>query len=364
MTRITLQSSPARLLAALLMLAALVLVLSPAFAQGHSPLVPNIEPAEAGLAVASPPSEAEAVATALAAFATLPQPALPPEGALLDLPADTMSGATLSAASTIYLPLISRPRDSGSAPTPVTPTPVTPTPVTPTPEPDKPANIAVVLWAKPSIWVARGALLEYEIRVINDGSGGTDGIDVVLPYYREQYTLEYTSLDSKRGDWVSRIDQNSFSVHFGPLDNGARRSGKLFLRVNASMPYQTILNVRATYSWAGGGSGNSRLSNWAPVLVGSGPSDAPYVWVAASPDRGPAGTTHSFFSNRFLPGEVVSTWLNTPQGVRALSLRGSADAQGSLTLRYASTGLAKGNYQIVLYGNRSGLTGVASFIVQ
>ncbi len=78
----------------------------------------------------------------------------------------------------------------------------------------------------------------------------------------------------------------------------------------------------------------------------------------------PAGTKHSFSSNRFLPGEAITTWLNTPQGVRALSLRGTADAQGSLTLSYTSTGLAKGNYQLVLYGNRSGLTGVASFLVQ
>jgi len=360
-----------RLLAALLALAALAAALRPALAQpgspGYTPLVPNIEPAGADLAAAGPPSEADAVASTLAAFAALPQPALPPDGALLDLPAEARPVAALSAVSTIYLPLISRAPSSGGAPTPVTPTPVTPTPVTPTPvtptpEPDKPSDIAVTLWAKPSILVARGALLEYEIRLANYGQGGAGGVDVVMPYNRGQYTLEYTSLDSKKGDWVSRIDQGSFTVHFGPLGDGARRSGKVFLRVNSSLAYQTLLNVRATYRW--GGSGDSRLSNWAPVLVGNGPSDAPYAWVGVTPDRGPAGTKHSFSSNRFLPGEAITTWLNPPQGVRALSLRGTADAQGSLTLSYASTGLAKGNYQLVLYGNRSGLTGVASFLVQ
>jgi hypothetical protein len=362
MTRTYPHASLWRLLAALLVLAALATLLRPVGAQpgtpGHEPLVPNIEPAEAGLAIAGPPSEAEAVAAALAAYAALPQPAMPPAGALLEMPAQAALGAAISATNPVYLPLIIRAPAIGQAPPPATPTPVTPTP-----EPDEPADVAVVLWARPSIWVARGALLEYEIRLANYGEGSTGGINVVLPYYRSQYTLAYTGLDSKKGDWVSRIDQNSFTLHFGPLSDGARRGGKIFLRVNNSLPQQTLLNVRALYSFESGG-GEGRLSNWAPVLVGSGPADSPYVWVAATPDRGPAGTKHSISSNRFAPGEEVSTWLNTPQGVRPLSLRGTADAQGSLTLSYASSGLARGSYQIVLYGNRSGLTGVASLIVQ
>ncbi|MEI7642731.1 MAG: hypothetical protein WCJ55_00355 [Chloroflexales bacterium] len=367
MMRTTSHASRRWRLVALLLIAALVAVLRPALAQvgvpGRSPLVPNIEPTDAGLLADGPLNEAAAVATALAAFAELPQPAMPPEGALLDLPAD----ASLSAANTVYLPLICRSIDSGNAPPPATPTPVTPTPVTPTPEtptpkPGSSANIAVALRATPSIWVARGALLEYEIRVVNYGDGGAHGIDVTLPYYRGQYTLESTSLNSKKGDWVRQIDSRSFTVRFGPLSADTWRSGRIFLRVNANLPYQTLLNIRAVYNWDGGPH-DDRFSNWAPVLVGNGAADAPYIWMAITPDRGLTGTTYRIFSNRFFPEEMISTWLNTPYGVRPLSLRGSADTKGGLTLRYVSSGLVPGNYQIVFYGNRSGLTGVASFIV-
>jgi hypothetical protein len=352
-----------RLPLTLLIVALLAAALAPAFAQGGppaQPLVPNVEPAE--LAAVEAPAwtldERAAVEAALAAFFAAGEPA-PPEGALLDLPA--LSDAELAATYRIYLPLLRRGPELGQAPTP---TPVTPTPTPPTPTPSG-ADLAVVVWPKPSIWVARGGTLEYEVRLANHGKGTASETKVVFPYNRAQVALASTSLDSKAGDWVSAIDQNSFTVTFGPLGPGKTRTGKLFVKVGGALPHATLLDVRASYSWRDGADGGERRSNWAPVLVGSGPSDAPYVWVQATPDRGPAGTQHRFYTNRFLPGEPVSTWLNMPdRSVRPLSLRGTADGDGALTLTYASTGLARGTYQIVLYGQRSGLTGVATFIVQ
>jgi hypothetical protein len=351
-----------RLPLTLLIAALLAVALAPAFAQGGPPappLVPNMEPAE--LAAAEAPAwtldERAAVEAALAAFFAAGELA-PPEGALLDLPAlGALSDAELAATYRIYLPLMRSRPELGQQPP-------TPTPVTPTPTPSG-ADMAVVVWAKPSIWVARGATLEYEVRLANHGKGAASETKVVFPYNRTQVALASSSLDSKAGDWVSAIDQNSFTVTFGPLGPGKTRTGKIFVKVGGALPHGTLLDVRAGYSWRDGADGGQRRSNWAPVLVGSGPSDAPYVWVQVTPDRGPAGTQHRFYSNRFLPGEPVSTWLNMPdRSVRALSLRGSADGDGALTLAYASTGLARGTYQIVLYGQRSGLTGVATFIVQ
>jgi hypothetical protein len=352
-----------RLPLALLIAALLAMALVPAFAQGDppgEPLLPNVEPAE--LAAEAPAwtlDERAAVEAALAAFFAAGELA-PPEGALLDLPAlEALSDSELAATYRIYLPLMRSRPELGQQPPP------TPTPVTPTPEPASGADMAVVLWAKPSIWVARGAALEYEVRLANHGKGAASETKVIFPYNRTQVALVSSSLDSKAGDWVSAIDQNSFTVTFGPLGPGKSRTGKIVVKVGGALPHGTLLDVRASYSWRDGADGGQQRSNWAPVLVGSGPSDAPYVWVQATPDRGPAGTPHRFYSNRFLPGEPVSTWLNMPdRSVRALSLRGSADGNGALTLTYASAGLPRGTYQIVLYGLRSGLTGVATFIVQ
>lgn len=361
MARNLLQSG--RLALALLITALLAAALAPAFAQGTppaEPLVPNIEPAE--LAAAEEPAwtldERAAVEATLAAFFAAGE-LTPPEGALLDLPAlEAMSDAELAATYRIYLPLLRRGAELGQEPP-------TPTPVTPTPEPKPGADVAVVLWAKPSIWVARGAVLEYEVRLANSGKGTATETKVTFPYNRSQVTLAYTSLDSKAGDWVSAIGQNSFTVTFGPLGPGKTRTGKVFVRVGDALSHATLLDVRASYEWRDGAGGGQRRTNWVPVLVGSGPSDAPYVWVEVTPDRGPAGTQHRFYSNRFLPGEPVTTWLNMPdRSVRPLNLRGTADGDGALTLRFTSNDLARGTYQIVLYGQRSGLTGVATFVVQ
>jgi hypothetical protein len=68
-------------------------------------------------------------------------------------------------------------------------------------------------------------------------------------------------------------------------------------------------------------------------------------------------------SNRYAPSEGVVTWLNTPQGVKPFDLRGTADALGNVSLRFTGSGLARGTYQIVVYGTRSALTGVAAFTV-
>ena len=83
-----------------------------------------------------------------------------------------------------------------------------------------------------------------------------------------------------------------------------------------------------------------------------------------APTVGQAGTIHTFDSNRFMPGEGIITWLNTPSGVRALDLRGVVDSQGAIVLKFSSAGLSPGNYELVLYGARSQLTGVASFTVR
>ena len=86
--------------------------------------------------------------------------------------------------------------------------------------------------------------------------------------------------------------------------------------------------------------------------------------LSVEPFAGSAGTTHHFFSDRFIPGEGVVTWLNTPDGVEPLELRGIADPMGRIWLDLKSSGLPPASYQIVLYGARSNLTGVASFNVQ
>ncbi len=353
-----------------LVVALVLAVPGQAFAQPGlpgEPLLPNIEPEEA--LMADVPiwtlSEQEAVEATLRTYLAGDPMVLDAAMAFVDqnmVPAM----AVLDRISTVYIPVIRRAPELGQVPTP-TPTP-TPEPE---PEPGDAADVAVTIWPKPSIWVARGAILEYEFRLTNYGRGTARETVVIFPINRAQVYGFYTSLNSQAGDWVRSVDQNSITVVFGPLNAGARRSGKLFMRVNENLPLPSptqtpvLIDTRASYTFRDDARGGGQRTNWAPVLVGGGSVDAPYIWVRRTPESGPAGTRFAFFTNRFLPGEDVTTWLNTPSGgVQPLSLRGTANSEGSIELVLNSAGLSRGLYQIVLYGQRSGLTGVASFVVQ
>jgi hypothetical protein len=271
---------------------------------------------------------------------------------------DDQSFAPL-AISGSYLPLIQRPLPTSQPPTATPPT------ATPRPQPGERADVAVAVWPEPSIAVMQGGQLVYELRVRNYGQGDAERIRVTLPYDRRHMRPIGSRLDRAKGDWVSRLTDTEIEVIFGPLDSQASRVGQLIFQVATPLANDTILELRPSAAWedAYGDRGPFR-SNWAPVLIGRGPATAPWVWAQVTPANGPAGTTHTFVSNRFIPAEGIITWLNTPTGVRELNLRGVADAQGVVQLAFSSAGLSPGSYQMVLYGARSQLTGVVTFTVQ
>jgi hypothetical protein len=253
--------------------------------------------------------------------------------------------------SAVYLPMIQR---QGPA-----------TPPTPRPQPRERADIAVTTWPEPSIYVMRGGRLVYDLRITNYDSGSAEHTRVTLPYDRRQMRPIGSRLEGAKGDWVSRVTDRAIEVTFGEIAGKAGRSGQLVFEVATTLGNDTVLDMRPTYEWSDDqGDRGPYATNWAPVLVGNGPATAPWVWTQVTPTSGAPGTTHTFLSNRFAPDEGIVTWLNTPSGVRALDLRGVADRQGVITLSFSSAGLSPGSYQLVLYGARSKLTGVATFIVR
>jgi hypothetical protein len=274
------------------------------------------------------------------------QPIAPP-------PSGDQDVTPLTASANVYLPL-TRNTSEVDEPAP-----------TPRPRPTHRADIAVTVWPEPSIHVMRGGRLTYELRVNNYDRGDARGVRVRLPYDRRQMRPIASRLDRDKGDWVSRVTDREVEVTFGPVDGKAGRTGLLVFEVAAALSNGTILDMRPSYTWWDGTSEEGPYrANWPPVIVGEGPASAPWVATGVTPTVGEAGTIHTFESNRFAPGEGIITWLNTPSGVRALDLRGLADSQGAVSLTFSSAGLSPGNYQLVLYGGRSQLTGVASFTVR
>jgi hypothetical protein len=238
--------------------------------------------------------------------------------------------------------------------------------VTPTPRPDEPrkrADLWVAIWPEPSIRVGRDMELTYEIRLYNDGEAEAQRTVVELPYDNRLIKPIGSRLDRNAGDWVSAVTSNQVTITFGRVDTGKHRSGFVTFKVARDAVNNTVISMRPAYEFSDAHGTRERIANWAPVLVGGGNDTAAYVWLIVNPAAGNSGMLRSFYSNRFAPGERVSAWLNTPNGVLALNRSTTADAQGQVWFDYRPQMLARGTYQMVLYGNQSRLTGVVTFVV-
>jgi hypothetical protein len=257
------------------------------------------------------------------------------------------------------LPVIVQPRLVSTALLTATARPT----ATPSPERDD-SDVAVTLWPEPSIRAARGGLVTYTVRIANYGEQTAARTVVTLPFQERHLSLVSAALDASRGDWVSAASNTRVELTFGPLAGGAKRAGTVTFRVNGTLATDTILDMRAGFSWTDQNTIHAGTgSNWAPVLVGNGNDSAAYVWLKIDPTSGIPATTYQVISNRYVPGEGVVTWLNTPTGVRPFEPRAVADGRGNIVLTFSSTGLPRGIYQIVVYGTRSELTGVITFSV-
>lgn len=251
----------------------------------------------------------------------------------------------------IHLPLVGR----AQIPT------VTPTP-TRTPIPALRADIAVTLWPSPSIHVARGGTVAYEIRLKNYGAGSASTTRVTLPFNNQQLSVVGSAF-TKAGDWVSEVTSDRVVVTFGPAEPGEFRTATITFRAGTTLADNTVVNMRASYDWTDAGGSRGWRSNWTPLLARAANTSAAWVWLSVDPVAGFPGTTHRFFTDRFIPGEGIRTWLNTPTGSRPLTIQGVADTDGRVTINFNSSGLPRGAYSMVLYGARSNLTAVASFTV-
>ena len=256
----------------------------------------------------------------------------------------------------IYVPHIVRSQ--------ATPGPAPEPPPSPTPRPQAPAaDLAVTIWPEPSIRVARDALLIYEIRVRNYGAGPANLTRVTLPYTTTQLTV-IGGRFTRAGDWISELTNERVTVTFAPIGRESYQTAAIVFRVNPTLADNTVLSMRAIATWSDARRGGSGFSNWAPVLVGGGNDSAAYVWLIVDPPVGTASTRRLVYSDRFIPGEGIYTWLNTARGPQPLDLRGQADPLGRIALEFRPAELAPGTYQMVVYGARSRLTGGATFTVQ
>jgi hypothetical protein len=227
------------------------------------------------------------------------------------------------------------------------------------PPPAEP-QLNVWLRATPSSGVTPGEVLTIQINVENTGNAANGRFNVYLPYNRNQLEVIGSDTSAANGDWVSSVTNNWVTVTFGRVNAGSGRVAYVYFRVNPAAAIGSLVQMRGEYDCPGG-----CRTNTVRVEVRSDNSQpGDQITLAVVPDRGLPGTCHVFSTDQFRPRERVTTWLNTPTGVQSLTLSGTTDAVGAISLTFCSNGLAFGDYSLVAFGAQSRITGVGAFRVQ
>lgn len=240
-------------------------------------------------------------------------------------------------------------------------------------------DIFVSIWATPNVWVKRGDTLTYEIRVKNTGDDTAAEVPVYLPYDPAQLTIVGASSETGVVR-LSRSTQNYVVITFVNVQVGTPYVAHLETQVSETLPDATVLAMRGFFKRKGQPSQTQhgrnyavpapdqddiaatyRRTNYLPVLVGAVNESSPLVWMEGTPVEGQAGVVR-FFSDRFVPGEMVTFWVNTPAGTsETLDITRIADEEGRITLDMSTDDYASGWYHLVAQGMESELTGSVPF---
>jgi hypothetical protein len=232
---------------------------------------------------------------------------------------------------------------------------------------DDEAEVAVTLWAIPSIKVARGVTLAYKLRIENYGDATMAYARINFPYDRSKLTLVDTLFQSDN-DFVESIG-DTIQVYIGEVGKESSRFAVLYMRVADYLPNSTVINMWAGYDWEDteGNYALDQQTNAAPVIVWDHNETSDYVWMTVDHFQAPVGTTFHFFSDRFLPGEKVQSWLKSPGEQPAQRLgeayTGDADPNGRIHVHLSTHGRAPGSYELILRGERSDLEAVQPFTI-
>ncbi|NJP05709.1 MAG: hypothetical protein HC837_08860 [Chloroflexaceae bacterium] len=210
--------------------------------------------------------------------------------------------------------------------------------------------------------VEPGGIVRYKIQVDNTPSDeALKRLEVTVPYQSNQMTLIGRKLRSDK-DWIKEVSGSKVTVQFEGIGAKSARSATLEFQTRPDLPDSTVIEGRGKYSWYSDNASDSGDTNRFRVTI-QNPNILPQATIV--PPGGPAGTVFTMSANRLAPRDYVVTWLNLPDGsVLPLSLAGYADLAGNIQLSYNSTGLAPGNYTMVLYASESGREYTVSFIIQ
>lgn len=224
------------------------------------------------------------------------------------------------------------------------------------------ALVTVVQQPTPNLGAPPGSVVSYTIVATNRGKGEAKNTVINVPFDPNEMRV-IDARFSRESAWVSKLVTGTVEIQTGQIGSGDTITGTLRMAVLLGSIVRTPIGERLSFRWsdsAGGGAGKSNL----PILsVTSSSRNAPTYDLAVAPERGTAGSTHTFISPIFAPNEPVALWYDTPGTVSIAVGTVTADNDGTFTTAFSTSELAPGAYMMVAHGLWTGFTATRSFVV-
>lgn len=218
------------------------------------------------------------------------------------------------------------------------------------------------------------SVVSYTLTLKNMGQGKADSFMVNFPIDAANEEILSVSFPENSADnpksWVTEVVSDNIKIEFGSFEASSPVTVSAVIRVgiksSATSGASVLTRATGWASWAGGGA----LQTWSNSVgfqlgVTSQGDDSKGAIQAISAAVSEDGTVVIIGGDIFIPGEIISGWLNLPDGsVREIGTNiGRADQNGLILVGYSLVNVPTGNYSVVLYGQRSGVQGVGSFTV-
>jgi hypothetical protein len=227
------------------------------------------------------------------------------------------------------------------------------------------SSLVVTIWPTPSVQVARGDVLTYQVLVKNFDRTSKSNVRIYIPYDANQLTIMNAEFTEGSDGWVSELSPVHVLVTFPEIGGGQSYVATISTRVANNLPDDTVITTWPSYSWSDSRTQSApKSANAAPVVVGASNIASPFVWMAAQPQSGTQATTFNFFSDRFMPFEPVQSAIVLPDGTTYdIELRGRADDHGRIWLGLEGRWLQPGSYELEVRGLASNLRARAPFTI-
>ncbi|NTW01431.1 MAG: hypothetical protein HGA19_08985 [Oscillochloris sp.] len=228
----------------------------------------------------------------------------------------------------------------------------------------KAAKVSVVQRTSPSIAATPSGIINYTIVAANHGKGAADNVTIKMPIDSANVKVLDASF-SREGAWISNLTDDSLEIKTGKLNReGDIITTTVRLQVLPTVAPSTSLSNQLSYHWSDDVEGGDGTSNTTILTVENSENNAETYPLNAALSSNETGTSLTFSSAIFAPKEPVGIWYNAPDGSVIPGATFFAEADGSLTVSFDSTGLQPGNYTAVFYGHWTEFTAVAPFTIQ